>query len=119
MSYTKTYNFKDHKRGDTLKEIEFQVEINDQPLDFDNIAAINCQFRLRSPKGQVVHTATIDDGITITGPGAFKIDGFLLDFPPVIMYYDIEFVFTDGTVRTYVEGTLKLTQDTTNIPTLS
>ena len=111
------YNFKNHIKGDTLKEIVFTMTLNEEPMDLTDVI-IQSQFRKHpNSKDAVLFLTSVDnEGITITeNPGEFKINQQIIDIPAGDYVYDIEFTFDDGTVKTYIYGDFKVIQDITRI----
>lgn len=108
-----TYNFPDHTRGDTLTARQFQVNINEAPLDL-NGAVIKIQFRQNSKRGNLVKSCTVGQGITVADAdgGVFVLDQFDLDWPEGTYFFDCEITKT-GLKRTYFGGTIRLNQDVT------
>lgn len=110
------YNIKDHTKGDTFDGVEFELltESNDPLLDLSNVS-IKSQFRKRNRTGEVVKEITNGSGITVIDAvnTKFQIDKFIIDWHPDIYYYDIEFTLSDGTIKTYISGVIKIVQDVT------
>jgi hypothetical protein len=108
------YNFKNHKKGDTLNPVQFTLIINGEPQPLDGMS-INCMFKKKQTDVNAVLTLSIDSGISIVNEaqGIFKIDPGVVNIPAGTYYYDIQFTFTDNTVKTLIEGTLIVVQDIT------
>ncbi|SEH05268.1 hypothetical protein [Candidatus Venteria ishoeyi] len=113
----KTYNIENHCKGDTFAGIQFTIlnTTDSTPIDLTGVA-IKTQFRKHSKTGKVVKEIETENGITITNAvnGVFKFNAFVIDWSAGVYYYDIEFTFSDGTIVTYLEGTLTIIQDVTN-----
>ena len=111
-----TYKIPNHYKGDTFDGLQFTILNTDglTPIDLTGVL-IKSQFRRKAKKGILVKEVIIGDGITVTDAinGVFKIDSFILDWAESTYYYDVEFTFTDGTVVTYIEGSLLIEQDVT------
>ena len=106
-----THALKDTVRNDTFNKVDFTITKDNVAIDLTN-ATIKVAFRHLKKDGKVSKALTNADGITLTTPaqGKFKIDAFIADMPVGIHYYDIE--ITIGTVvKTYIEGTINITQD--------
>jgi hypothetical protein len=108
------YNIPDHTRGDTYPGLDFEVIINGsaKPLASTDI---KIEFRQGSKTGSVMKTLTNGSGITVTDApaGKFRIDAFLVSFPPGKYYYDVQ--FKDGSViKTYIYGAWVILQDVTS-----
>ena len=114
MSTKQKYNFVQQTAGDTFLETEFGLELNDSPIDI-SAYAIKAEFRKDNNNGEVVHTATVGNGITVINAlqGEFKIDECLMPEEAGIYPYDIEFTLPGGQIRTYLFGVLDLTEDIT------
>jgi hypothetical protein len=101
-------------KNDTFESIEFAFK--------DGLAAaiditgwsFECQFRIKSKTGKVIKTLSIGAGMTITdGPnGLVEIDAFILTWPADEYYYDIS-ADTGTKLKTYIQGTMVVLQDTT------
>ena len=113
----KIYNIKDQYKNDTFDGVRYTlIDIDAQtPINLTDVT-IKIQFRYSSKVGKVQKEITEADGITIEDAvnGIFKIDPFIIDWAVNTYYYDIEITFTNGVVKTYVQGTLKVIQDITN-----
>jgi len=109
-----THNYKDAVRGDTIPAKQFTItKTVDQvttPIDLTNVA-IKARF---VKEGQEI-IKEVGSGITFIGDpalGVFEIDVFRLQ--GVGEYrYDLQFKFSDGTVKTYVKGTINIKEDYT------
>ena len=114
MAVIATFNLKNRIKNDTSNSVEFiYKDGDDNPIDI-TLWSFRIQFRYRSKKGMVVLDVTNGNGITLTDPtnGKFELDEFDLDWEVDTYYYDIEATF--GTeVKTYLQGTMKVCQDTT------
>ena len=110
------YDILDQYKNDTFDGVGFTLQNEaEAPIDLTG-ASIKIQFRHRSRGGAVVKEITNVDGITIENAanGMFKIDSFIIDWTPELYYYDVEIIFNDGTVKTYIQGKLKVIQDITH-----
>lgn len=109
-----TYTMSDIIKGDSFKEIIFEVLINSVAKDLTN-TRIKIDFKKGSKTGTLQKTITVGSGITKTDAvnGKFAIDEFICSFPADTYYYDVQFI--DGSeVNTYIEGTLTVIQDVTD-----
>ena len=112
------YNINDHTRGDTFNGLQFTLKNEDNtPIDLTAIDKIESQFRAKKETGAVVKEISVGSGITITNAssGIIQIDSFLVDWNVDIYYYDIQFTFLSGVVKTYIKGTFKIVRDITII----
>tara|TARA_R110000751_G_scaffold88063_1_gene174259 strand:+ start:94 stop:447 length:354 start_codon:yes stop_codon:yes gene_type:complete len=113
-----TYKINDQYKGDTFSGVTFTLKEGAEktPIDLTG-ATILSQFRTKEVTGAIQQTLSIGSGITVgnaTG-GVFSFDAFVLDWNTGTFFYDIQITFTDGSVRTYVKGTLNVIQDVTNV----
>tara|TARA_R110001632_G_scaffold985_1_gene3936 strand:+ start:272 stop:625 length:354 start_codon:yes stop_codon:yes gene_type:complete len=113
-----TYKINDQYKGDTFNGVTFTLKegADKTPINLTG-ATILSQFRTKGVTGAIQQTLEIGSGITVTDAtgGVFRIDSFVLDWNTGTFYYDIQITFTDGSVRTYVKGTLNVIQDVTNV----
>ncbi len=112
-----TYKIKNQYKNDTFDGVRFTVINSDTllPVNLTNVG-IRTQFRYRNETGRIVKEITDLDGITIedaTG-GILKFNPFIIDWVADNYYYDIEFTYPNGVVKTYIKGTVKVIQDITN-----
>ena len=115
-TYTYEYNFADKVKGDTLETVQFTVQVNSAPLDLTD-CTILAQFK-KQPCQTYDYQLGSDvaiGGITITNAvgGVFQIDERILSWKQGTYFYDIQFTWTDGTVKTYIGGTIKIVEDVT------
>lgn len=103
----------DAVRGDTISAKRFTVtkttEAGTTPLDLTG-CQITSTFRI----GYKKKVKEIGKGITITDAvaGVFDLDSFSLD--EVGTYsFDIQFIFPNGEIKTYVFGSVKILKDVT------
>ena len=116
MSQVGIYNIDTQTKDDTFNGVQytFTNESDDSPVDLTD-AAIKTEFRVGSPRGQVVKEITVDNGITIDDAinGVMSFDSFIIDWRATTYKYDIQITFPNGVVKTYVRGSLIVEQDTT------
>ncbi len=116
MVVIQTSNLRDRIKNDTFRSVQFIFEQNDLPIDLTGVG-IRIQFRYRCKTGKVVKDISNGSGVTITDAinGTFEIDQFTpIDWEVGSYYYDVQITFTDGSIKTYVQGSVKILQDTTN-----
>jgi len=116
MASIQTSNLKDRIKNDTFSSVSFTFAdgIGD-PIDLTD-ATVRCQFRYRTRTGAAVKTITDGSGITVTDAtgGVLEIDEFTpVDWAVDKYYYDIQITFSDGRIKTYVEGLVNVIQDVT------
>lgn len=121
-----TYNFKEHKKGDTFKGIGFIYEreilnelgvvVSTEPVDLTD-AIIKMQLkRNNKPETVVEKTFTTEDGsiiITDAPAGEFAIAKQIVNVAAFTYQYDIQATFLNGDVETPISGTWPITQDIT------
>ena len=110
------YKMEDHLKGDTFDGVTFNLtnKTNGVPIDLTG-CVIRAQFRKGVNKGALIKDVTTSEGVTImdAANGVFSIDSFLLNWDAAIYNYDVQFTFSNGVVKTYIKGTIKITQDST------
>jgi len=114
MANWQTYNFPDAVRGDSYGDVAFEILLNEEPANLTD-AVIRMWL---VDKQNIVATSiysTANDKIVITdaAAGKFKIVFGILTLAPGVYNHDIEIEFTDGTVKTWIKGTLTVLNDKT------
>jgi hypothetical protein len=104
-----------HIQGDTFESVNFEVIKNSTAL---NLTGVIIKMQLKKECGGVPilsFTSVANAGITITNAanGLFKINKQIINIPEFNYVYDIEITFSDGTVKTWVEGTFSIKCDIT------
>ena len=108
-----TYNFPDHKKGDTFPGTVFTIVQNSLPVDLTNYTI---RMHLRPARASSTLSQNMTSSIEIHDPaaGKFRINPVVIDLPARTYYHDIEFTNTvTGAIRTWIEGTWNVTQDVT------
>jgi hypothetical protein len=97
------------KRGDTFKQTDFQIVINEIPLD---LTGGEVKIQLRKQPGGLI---ALEPTITIFDPenGEFCIDEQIIDIEACIYRYDIQVTIESGEVNTWVSGLFTITDDIT------
>ena len=117
MATIQTTNLKDRIKNDTFSSVQFTFQDNlGAAIDLTG-ATIQIQFRFRSKTGSIVKDVAIGSGITVAAPatGVIVLDEFTpVDWAVDTYYYDVQITFATGVIRTYVQGTVKVLQDTTD-----
>lgn len=112
-----TYNFNDHKKGDTFPGVTFTVTVNASPLNLTN-ATIKMAVKTSKTAGTTavkLFTSTSNNFTILDATeGIFKFNSQIISIPAGTYFYDIQIVLADGTVKTYIEGTWKILQDITD-----
>ena len=104
-----------HIQGDTFEEVNFAVVKNSVAL---NLTGAVIKMQLKKECGGVPilsFTSVASAGLTITNAvgGLFKINKQIINIPEFNYLYDIEITFSDGTVKTWVEGNFVVKCDIT------
>ena len=116
MAVIQTSPLENRIKNDTFRSVEFIIDVDGTPVDLTGVT-IQIQFRFRCKTGSVVKDIATTSGITITDAvnGTFEIDEFTpVDWAVDTYYYDAQITFTDGSIKTYIQGTVKILQDTTD-----
>lgn len=107
------YDFPDQYAGDTVAKRRFTVSRTvsgvTSPENLTGVA-IRCWFA--GPTGVVVLERAVGTGVTLVNAagGVFELDAF--PAPGEGLYdYDVQFVYPDGRVRTYVAGRMRVRSD--------
>ena len=97
------------KRGDTFKQTDFQIVINETPL---NLTDALIKIQLRKEPGAPI---ALEPTITIFNPtnGEFCIDEQIINIQACIYKYDIQITQESGEVDTWVSGLFTITDDIT------
>ncbi|WP_431137473.1 hypothetical protein [Psychroserpens mesophilus] len=113
-----TYNFKPQTKGDTFSGIQFtfNTSTNDVETPIDLSGATIIMDIKKTYDSPVVKRLESTSGITITDAenGVVNINSFLVDLPAFKYVYDVEIVFPDTTVKTYIKGTFEVVGDVTD-----
>ena len=97
-------NFTDCLKGDSFGAKTVNISI-----DITNIG-LRCQFRKSSKTGDLMKEATISK---VTA-NQFIIGDFIVDWEAdLTYYYDVQFTYPSGKVKTYFGGSFKVVQDVT------
>ena len=99
------YNFKEHEKGDTLNQVEFQLIINTVPVNLTG-TAVKAVFML----GSQTNIMSLASGLTLTDSsiGKFKINSQIINWDAGLWKMEIRFTFPDGRVKTYLKGQLNV-----------
>jgi len=97
------------KRGDTFKQTDFQININEVPLDLTGGLV---KIQLRKEPGAPI---ALEPSITIFNPtnGEFCINEQIIDIQACNYRYDIQITTADEEVNTWVSGLFTITDDIT------
>lgn len=106
-----TYNFT-AKRGDTLTAT-FQFFTDTTESEKEDITEDTFKMQIINTLGEVAHTFTMDDELSVNENGDLVLSVSPLDIPADTYYYDLERTKADGTIITAPEGTFTVTPDKT------
>lgn len=113
---SQTYDFPDHRKGDTFAGVQFTITKNGSPLDLTS-ASLRMEMRELTPTGSVGATFTDDSGggLTITDAvnGVLTFDEQVVDVSALLYHYDIQITLSNGDVKSYIVGTWDIIQDVT------
>lgn len=103
-SYAETVTLPTAERGDTFSGYEITLTVNGSAKDLTD-AVIT--LTLAGGYGEL----RTGNGITIITPasGVFQIDKQVINFAAKTHEYEIKFEFADGDIKTYIEGTWRIT----------
>jgi len=104
-----------HIQGDTFEAVSFAVIKNSVVLNLTS-AVIKMQIKKECGGVPILSfTSVASAGLTITNAagGLFKINKQVINIPKYNYVYDIEITFSDGTVKTWVEGNFVVKCDIT------
>jgi len=108
------YNFPTHTSGDTFDGVQFEMVLNEAPMDLTGVA-IKLEIKKRNTSKALV-TKTNGSGITITdaAAGEFRINAFDVDLEPGVYEYDVQLTFASGSKKTYIKGLWTITKQITD-----
>ena len=107
------YIFNDHIKGDTFNELVFDLTVDGVAVDLTDVD-IDIDFRTAPGVSASALSLGVETGITKSATtGRFSIDEQIINIPAGVYYYDIQFTYDTGKVKTYLEGTLTILQDVT------
>ena len=116
MAVIQTSNLAIRIKGDTFKSVQFTFQDNlGAGIDLTG-ATLRCQFRSKTKTGVIALDISSGSGITVTDAtnGVFVIDEFTpLTWDVDTYFYDVQTTFADATIKTYIQGDVKVVQDTT------
>jgi hypothetical protein len=109
-----SYNFT-HIKGDTFEAVNFALLKNNVVI---NLTGAVIRMQLRSECGGLIAlslTSVASAGITITNAagGLFKINKQIINIASGNYLYDLEIVFADTTVKTWLSGEFLIECDIT------
>lgn len=109
-----TYDFPEHRKGDTMEAVTFTITVNSVAL---NLTGASAKMDLRKQGLQKKrYTTTAGDGLTIVAPatdGKLRFDKKVVDIPADTYDYDIQITLSSGDIKTYIAGKFPIVQDIT------
>ena len=112
------YTFNNHVKGDTLDAVEFQLKLDGVIQNLTGME-IACMFKLQPEDTEAELDLSSKEGGGIifvdAVQGKFSIDPGVVDIAPGIYYYDMQFTFVTGEIKTFISGTLTVLQDVTYV----
>lgn len=108
-----TYNFSDHKRGDTFEGVDFTILLNNEPVNLTG-AVIKAQLKKTSISNVAAQWSTEDGSITITGAGnnVVRLQTKVIDIPAGVYSFEIQ-TNNNGLIQTWVAGLFPVLNDIT------
>ena len=102
------------KRGDSFGGVQFRIIRNGQALDLTG-SSIKADFKNRQSGRIVLSMSNANGLIDIIYPegGIFIFAPQIISVQSGVYLYDVQITFGDGSVKTYIEGTMKVEQDIT------
>lgn len=112
-----TYNFKQQTKNDTFSGLRFSFNsiINEVEIPI-NLSGTSIQMDIKkSEQSQPSKSLKSGEGITVTDEvnGKVRIEAFKVDLPAFNYVYDLQIIYPDETVKTYLKGTFKVIEDIT------
>jgi hypothetical protein len=111
-----TYNMPSASQGDTWEGFSVTVQINGTPPT-SPLARVDIHFRKRPGAAELASALSTDDAdeieITHAEDWEFHVKEQILPLAAGTWYHDIQTTAEDGTVKTYLAGTIKIRQDVT------
>ena len=113
----KRYNLTPTIAGDTFNGVQFTVTLTSggttAPIDLTDMG-IKVVFK-KQGQSTVISTLEIGSGITLDDAenGVFSIDEFTAFTTPYTYVYDMEFTYSNGTVKTYLKGNFEVLEQIT------
>jgi hypothetical protein len=109
-----SYNFT-HIKGDTFEAVNFALVKNSVVV---NLTGATIRMQLRSECGGLIAlslTSVANAGITITNAagGLFRINQQIINIASGNYLYDLEILFADNTVKTWLSGEFLIECDIT------
>ena len=116
MATIQTTKLKDRMKNDTSSSVKFTHKNGvGVPIDITGWT-FRIQFRYKGKTGKVALDVTDGSGITIVDAvnGIIQLDAFKLTWVEGLYFFDIQCVKDNGDDKTFIQGSMKVIQDTTN-----
>ena len=111
MSIPATYNWNNDTRGDTIPSKTFKP-ITVDGVDVD-LTDVDIRMHVRSSGGSLLAEFTKGNGITLSDTNGFTVEPFKITRYEGKAFYDIEFTFPSGVVKTWIAGEILIVKDIT------
>ena len=113
-SYTATWNMKGATQGDTISPFAVILKTGKVGIQEEGTPIIptNVCCQIRDERNHVVHSYNpvyTDFGRIVFPPIPPEVSR---RFRPGVYRYDVEFTLPNGNIRTYLKGTLRISEDT-------
>ena len=120
MALTATFNWLSQTDGDTLEVTAINFFDNvPAAVDMSTVSSVDMKIRRGSEKGKLVETLTIGAGIKWADQSLGQLivsdtdDLVQIDWGHGTYYYDIQFTYSSGIIRTYLRGVIPVAKDST------
>ena len=116
------FNWSTQVDGDTLELTDINFYDSDNlPIDMSTVSSVDMKVRKGSEKGKLVDTLAIGTGIKWVSQATGKLR--ISDTDDLVQigdwtgagdyYYDIQFTYSTGIIRTYLKGKIPVIKDST------
>ena len=117
ITTAKSIQFEDLIKGSTFDGYQFVLKNADKsPIDLTG-TTIKCDFKAKSKLGTLMLSVSDGNGITIDDAenGVFSLDEIeVVDWAVGVYYWDIKMTWVTPRTKTYIGGTIKITQNVTD-----
>jgi len=109
-----TYNIPRHRRGDTWDGINtIGIKVNGVPVNLSG-AQVVMEFREDYDSPIALTLSTLTSTISVLpNLSSVRVLPVLIDIPPATYKWDLQFNYSNTTVKTYLEGTWEIYFDIT------
>lgn len=108
-------NFIAQVDGDTIESTDFRFfDNNDVAIDLSDVTP-KLTIRRGSERGKIVKECEIGTGLSWVDQtlGQLRLSNFLITWGHGTYYYDLEFTYDSGIIKTYVKGKIPVTKQST------